>query len=436
MKKFISILLLFILQTTAYAGPWNNAGFGTGDVRVDKNSVDFDERSENPSTPSSNRLKLFTKDNGGTTSLYQIDSAGTVSLLGTGSGGDLTKVGDCSTGDCFDGTTGTTLTFNAASGDQTLSYVDADTEFLLTEDLKITDANQAALLLFTTGSTDWGIYGGNTFELKNENTSEIFLHYQNTAYFQLGDTTLDYVLIQGGPTTSNEMRIGTAGVSLITDNDGAITFLGLGNGADEDLTWNLDDNANAVSISSSTGLEEFNFLGSGTFPFMGVSGARSSLYSEATDAAGYAAVDYYTNGDDWQGGVGGSATDVPGVFYFYNLTDDSANALTVDSVASGTNWLEIKNAVDSSAPSIESKGLNDANVNISLITKGSGDVTTDGGFTSSNTGSLGWSVVAAANQACTTTCTSAAVVGFNTAGPNMVGTSDATADECLCAGAS
>lgn len=60
-------------------------------------------------------------------------------------------------------------------------------------------------------------------------------------------------------------------------------------------------------------------------------------------------------------------------------------------------------------------------------------------LTGTSTGSIGWSVVAAPNQACTTTCTNAAVVGFDqgTLGavlPSIVGTSDATADQCLCAG--
>lgn len=64
-------------------------------------------------------------------------------------------------------------------------------------------------------------------------------------------------------------------------------------------------------------------------------------------------------------------------------------------------------------------------------------LTTDDSFTSAATGSLGWSIQSAANQACTTTCTSAAVFGWDTAsGEVAVGPSDATADKCLCAGAS
>ncbi len=58
-----------------------------------------------------------------------------------------------------------------------------------------------------------------------------------------------------------------------------------------------------------------------------------------------------------------------------------------------------------------------------------------GTVTSSATGSLGWSVVNAANQACNTTCTSACVIGHDSASSAFLACTDATADSCLCAGA-
>lgn len=69
-----------------------------------------------------------------------------------------------------------------------------------------------------------------------------------------------------------------------------------------------------------------------------------------------------------------------------------------------------------------------------IVTAG---ITTIGTFTSSKTSDLGWSVVAGANTACNTTCTSACVVGQDSGSSNIfVGCTDATADVCLCAGAS
>jgi hypothetical protein len=69
-----------------------------------------------------------------------------------------------------------------------------------------------------------------------------------------------------------------------------------------------------------------------------------------------------------------------------------------------------------------------------------GNLTGGGTITSTSTGSLGWSYVTGANTACTTTCTSAAVFGVDLAAgasaPVIVGPSAATADACVCAGAS
>lgn len=63
-----------------------------------------------------------------------------------------------------------------------------------------------------------------------------------------------------------------------------------------------------------------------------------------------------------------------------------------------------------------------------------------GEITSTGTGSLGWSYVTGANTACTTTCTSAAVFGVDLAAgassPVIVAANSATADACVCAGAS
>lgn len=63
-------------------------------------------------------------------------------------------------------------------------------------------------------------------------------------------------------------------------------------------------------------------------------------------------------------------------------------------------------------------------------------VTASGQIISTGTSDLGWSVQSAANQACTTTCTRAAVFGFDTGTSTIVGPSDATADSCVCAGGS
>lgn len=70
--------------------------------------------------------------------------------------------------------------------------------------------------------------------------------------------------------------------------------------------------------------------------------------------------------------------------------------------------------------------MDDATRNISLAAQ----------LTSAATSDLGWSVVAGANTACNTTCTSACVFGQETTSKAILACTDATADVCLCAGAS
>ncbi len=74
--------------------------------------------------------RLYDASGKGGTSGMVLQSTGTginwvaTSTLGitAGGAGDITAVGDCTTGACFDGTSGTTLTFNNAGGDKTLVF--------------------------------------------------------------------------------------------------------------------------------------------------------------------------------------------------------------------------------------------------------------------------------------------------------------------------
>lgn len=58
------------------------------------------------------------------------------------------------------------------------------------------------------------------------------------------------------------------------------------------------------------------------------------------------------------------------------------------------------------------------------------------GITSNASADIGWALISGANTACNTTCANACVVGQNTANFALVACTDATADVCLCAGAS
>jgi len=86
--------------------------------------------------------------------------------------------------------------------------------------------------------------------------------------------------------------LGGGGVRLTGDGDGAITFQGLGDGTDENLQMNLDDTANTVSLTSSTGVVDIRFdagAGVGQFTLDGATGGCIMLRD--TDDAGWTECD-------------------------------------------------------------------------------------------------------------------------------------------------
>lgn len=104
-----------------------------------------------PGTCSTGQIYMDTDATSGQR-LYACESANTWVLQGDGGGGgsgDVTAVGDCTTGACFDGTTGTTLTFNNAGGDATIVYDGTDVEFNKAVKVAGTTAN----MLYVTGTS-------------------------------------------------------------------------------------------------------------------------------------------------------------------------------------------------------------------------------------------------------------------------------------------
>ncbi|RLJ04034.1 MAG: hypothetical protein DRP08_02550, partial [Candidatus Aenigmatarchaeota archaeon] len=71
----------------------------------------------------------------------------------------------------------------------------------------------------------------------------------------VGDVSIRDLIANG-----SDVTIGLAGVKLTGDGDGALTILGLGDGADEDITLNLDDTADTISITSSTGVSTIDWF--------------------------------------------------------------------------------------------------------------------------------------------------------------------------------
>lgn len=86
---FILLALLITLHTNCYA--WWQGGWGSGDLKLEKNSIVFSELAAAPQNPGSNLIKMYAKDDGaGTTKVYTLDSAGTeTNLLNSSTGAPI-----------------------------------------------------------------------------------------------------------------------------------------------------------------------------------------------------------------------------------------------------------------------------------------------------------------------------------------------------------
>ena len=129
------------------------------------------------------------------------DASGLLSC-GSAGAGDITSVGDVASGAAFDGTQGTTLTFNNAGGDGTLAY--DGTDFTLSHELLISSTVPAIELEDTTaGDDDYHLYANSdSVNLANRDTG-VHIFEANDAKFELdsGMFTLDF--------TNNMLVVGT-----------------------------------------------------------------------------------------------------------------------------------------------------------------------------------------------------------------------------------
>lgn len=102
----------------------------------------------------------------------------------------------------------------------------------------------------------------------------------------LGYGTQDVIATSDITVTGSDLTLGTAGVKFTGDGDGAVTLLGLGNGEDEDLTINLDDTADTIVASSSTGVTKLTLTGIGIdTDKVDVTAASPQVVFKDTDAA-------------------------------------------------------------------------------------------------------------------------------------------------------
>lgn len=266
-------------------------------------------------------------------------------------------------------------------------------------------------------------------------------------------------------------QVGGSTGATISAASGVVTIGGIGNSRNENLLFDFEGNANIVALSSTTGVATINYatLSQKT------SDDTNIVLGNSTDVG--LQYDGAETNDSLKLGLTVGSSAQSGVFLITELADIDTN-FGVPSVSNPTLRIQSSDAAttsdwigfahDQSRARIWSGdgllgigGISktnnedllldfETNANTVTVTSGTGVTTlavnipqtTDGNIQrSSKTTDAGWAVVAGANTACNTTCTSACVVGFDqgTLGAvvgSIVACTDATADQCLCAGAS
>lgn len=100
MKKLVFFTaILFVSCATSLSAYQRGSGFNEGDLELNKYSIICTEHDADPSIPLSDQIKLFCKDDTGTTKFYTIDDNGDVVELGSGGGGSVEGTAVLSTGE-------------------------------------------------------------------------------------------------------------------------------------------------------------------------------------------------------------------------------------------------------------------------------------------------------------------------------------------------
>lgn len=284
---------------------------------------------------------VFPADPGSDQFLMWDDDPGALVWSAPAGAGDITAVGDCADGACFAGASGTTLTFNNAGGDATVDY--DGTDFSINKPIEVTGLVTTSVGIdgvgavdldygsaditdhsFTTNDCTFIIDGGATISTGDhltlgttqwDNGSDL-IDGEQIAADTIDDDSIDFSDVTGADltltdcgavttsganditaggdviATGSDLSLGTAGVKLTGDGDGALTILGLGDGSDENLVINFDDTSNEVDITTGTGVLDVDFntidLNTDTLDLTGT-GTINGL--DAIDATGEATLE-------------------------------------------------------------------------------------------------------------------------------------------------
>jgi hypothetical protein len=180
------------------------------------------------------------------------------------------------------GGSGTVSTSTGETGDQVAFWTttagtpallgsDAGLSYSSTTD-RLTTINASTTRLTALQEAKFGGSATSTFSSAGVLTlaSNLFMPASSKIDFGGGDVTVtdgggNNLAIDGGTltVTNGDIKLGTngrtlelqtAGISLVSDNDGQLTVTSLGNGSNENLTLNLDDTANTAVWNTGTGV--------------------------------------------------------------------------------------------------------------------------------------------------------------------------------------
>ena len=159
------------------------------------------------------------------------DGSGVLTWVTSSGTGDITSIGDVASGAAFDGTQGTTLTFNNAGGDKTLDY--DGTDFLFNAPLSVDasdPADSGAIRLDNAELIAWEASLAGTDVTLTVNSSEQFVFSDAILSPTLVTPVLGvatYTTLSGGAVTDSSLtsgRVQLSGTAGLSADDSDLTF--------------------------------------------------------------------------------------------------------------------------------------------------------------------------------------------------------------------